>query len=104
MRKYLLPEKGNFYKANLHCHTTLSDGKKPIEEVADLYKRHGYSVVAFTDHNILLPHPELRTKDFLPLTGYELNVNAPGYPRRDSKTCHMCFISLDDPDPMQPMR
>ena len=27
MRKYLLPETGNFYKSNLHCHTTMSDGK-----------------------------------------------------------------------------
>ena len=26
MRKYLLPEKGTFYKANLHCHATFSDG------------------------------------------------------------------------------
>ena len=36
MRKYLLPEGGNFYKANLHCHTVLSDGKKTPEEVAEL--------------------------------------------------------------------
>ena len=26
MRKYLLPETGTFFKANLHCHTTVSDG------------------------------------------------------------------------------
>ena len=29
MRKYLLPENGNFYKANLHCHTTVTDGEIP---------------------------------------------------------------------------
>ena len=33
MRKYLLPENGNFYKANLHCHTDVSDGAKTPEEV-----------------------------------------------------------------------
>ena len=33
MRKYLLPEGGNFYKANLHCHTVLSDGAMTPEEV-----------------------------------------------------------------------
>ena len=26
MKKYLLPETGNFYKANLHSHSTVSDG------------------------------------------------------------------------------
>ena len=32
MIKYLLPKEGNFYKANLHCHTTCSDGElTPLE-------------------------------------------------------------------------
>ena len=32
MRKYLIPEKGNFYKANLHMHTNISDGNMtPLE-------------------------------------------------------------------------
>ncbi len=44
MRKYLLPETGNFYKANLHCHTTLSDAKRTPEEVKALYQKKGYSV------------------------------------------------------------
>ena len=30
---YLLPEKGNFYKANLHCHTVVSDGALTPEQV-----------------------------------------------------------------------
>ena len=33
MKKYLLPESGNFYKANLHCHTKVSDGAMTPEEV-----------------------------------------------------------------------
>ena len=33
MKKHLLPETGNFCKANLHCHTVLSDGNKTPEEV-----------------------------------------------------------------------
>ena len=53
MKKYLLPESGNFYKANLHCHTTLSDGRLTPEEIKELYKSQGYSIVAYTDHNIL---------------------------------------------------
>ena len=37
MKKYLLPRTGKFYKANLHCHTNYSDGKKTPEEVKELY-------------------------------------------------------------------
>ena len=33
MKKYLLPKDGTFYKANLHCHTTLSDGHLTPEEI-----------------------------------------------------------------------
>ena len=55
MNKYLLGGKGQFYKANLHCHTDLSDGFLTPEEVKALYKAHGYSIVAFTDHDILIP-------------------------------------------------
>ena len=38
MKKYLIPEEGKFYKANLHCHTTISDGKMTPEEVKAYYK------------------------------------------------------------------
>ena len=43
MKKYLLPEKGNFYKANLHTHSTISDGKLTPEAVKEAYKElHDY--------------------------------------------------------------
>ena len=70
MKKYLLPESGNFYKANLHCHTVLSDGCLTPEEVKKIYKNEGYSVVAYTDHDILIPHhAELSDDEFLALNG-----------------------------------
>jgi len=37
MKRYLLPEAGEFYKANLHCHTNVSDGKFSPEEVKAMY-------------------------------------------------------------------
>ena len=52
MKKYLLPETGNFYKANMHCHTCLSDGKPTPEEMKEHYKGLGYSIIAFTDHDL----------------------------------------------------
>ena len=33
MRHYLLPEGGNFYKANLHTHSIYSDGARTVEEI-----------------------------------------------------------------------
>ena len=41
MKKYLLPEEGQFYKANLHCHTTVSDGSLTPEEIKAAYKARG---------------------------------------------------------------
>jgi histidinol phosphatase-like PHP family hydrolase len=56
MKQYLLPKDGNFYKANLHCHTVYSDGNKTPEEIKTAYQQRGYSVVAYTDHELLIPH------------------------------------------------
>ncbi len=94
MKKYLLPENGNFYKANLHCHTTYSDGAMTPEEVKEHYKNNGYSVVAYTDHNILADHSDLADENFLPLLAIEADITEPEFcsPR---KTCHLCMISLE---------
>jgi hypothetical protein len=93
MRKYLLPESGNFYKANLHCHSTVSDGRWTVEEIKKNYAEHGYSVVAFTDHEVMIPHTELTDDKFLALTGYEMAVNPPKFGQLWRKTCHMCLIA-----------
>ncbi len=104
MRTYLLPKEGQFYKANLHAHTTVSDGSWTPEEMKQNYKEQGYSVIAFTDHNVMIDHSELADDDFLPLRGYELDVgemaDIPKEKRpRPAKTCHMCLIALE-PDNM----
>jgi hypothetical protein len=75
MRKHLLSDKGKFYKANLHVHTTVSDGDMTPEEIKRIYMEQGYSVVAFTDHEIMVPHPELTDGDFLAITSSEISVN-----------------------------
>lgn len=41
---------GKWYKANLHTHTTMSDGVRTPEETAAGYRRHGYQILAITDH------------------------------------------------------
>ena len=64
------------YKANLHCHTTCSDGRLTPQQVKDHYKAHGYSVIAFTDHNVLVDHSDLNDPDFLALTGIEVDTDS----------------------------
>ena len=39
MKKFELS--GKSYKANLHCHTTVSDGHYSPEDVKEYYKEHG---------------------------------------------------------------
>lgn len=103
MIKHLLPGSGNFYKANLHCHTTISDGRKTPEEVRRIYKEQGYSVVAFTDHDVFIPHPELAEEDFLPLNGFEIEINEWNKPWEHTKSCHLCFIALDTENHIHPL-
>lgn len=91
MKKYLLPQNGNFYKANLHSHSTVSDGALAPAEMKKLYKENGYSIIAFTDHEVLVPHPELADDEFLPLNGYEMEFTS----GEGTKTCHFCLIALD---------
>ena len=75
MKKYLLPEKGQFYKANMHVHSTVSDGDMTPEELKLIYMEQGYSVVAFTDHEVMVPHPDLTDDSFLAITSTEISIN-----------------------------
>lgn len=73
MKKFLLPE-GKGYKANLHCHTLLSDGCLSPAEIKEAYKAHGYSVVAFSDHEALCDHADLCDDTFIALNAYETAI------------------------------
>lgn len=90
MRTYLIPKDGNLYKANLHCHTTVSDGKFTPAQIKDFYKSKGYHAVAFTDHQVCTPHPELTDADFVALTGIEI-----AYGIGKSTSIHACGIARD---------
>lgn len=89
-RVWLLPAGKNVYKANLHCHSTVSDGQFTPEEVKKFYKDQGYQVVAMTDHEIMVPHEELCDEDFLMLTAYELAVYGDKHlPKPMRRLCHL---------------
>jgi DNA polymerase (family 10) len=38
-------------RGDLHCHTTLSDGRNSLEEMAEGARRRGYAYLAVTDHS-----------------------------------------------------
>ncbi len=95
MKQYLLPRDGQFYKANLHCHSTISDGWLTPEQLRDAYKARGYSVLAITDHELMADHTALSTPDFLLLNGYEVYVKERLDDPRFAKNCHLNLIAKD---------
>ena len=71
MEKSLFHSNGRFYKANLHMHTTISDGKLTPEEIKKAYQEYGFDVIAITDHDKMVAHPELTDDSFVVLTAEE---------------------------------
>jgi len=49
---------GNFYKGNIHLHSTRSDGTMTPAEVIEAYRSRGYDFVSLTDH--FLPETHFR--------------------------------------------
>ena len=72
--RWLIDPEKKQYKANLHSHSTLSDGKLTPEELKKLYKDNGYDILAVTDHEYPKSHNDLTDKDFLMVTGYEAYI------------------------------
>ncbi|MDI3280181.1 MAG: CehA/McbA family metallohydrolase [Bacillota bacterium] len=69
---YAVP--GRYRKAQLHVHSTLSDGRLTPGELARLYRRLGFSFLAFTDHDRVTVHPEEDGPDFVTIPGEECTV------------------------------
>ncbi len=93
MKRYLFPKEGAFYKANLHAHTTVSDGKMTPSEAKEIYKSNGYSVLAITDHGIMHPHKELNDDEFVVITGVEGGKQKGNYYLEP--TTHFCLYAKD---------
>lgn len=96
----LLPETG-YYKANLHCHTTCSDGALTPEETKRVYQEHGYSIIAFTDHYKYYWHHELDDENFLALASYEIALTEQATAEKDWDHCKTYHLNLYDTDPTQ---
>lgn len=82
----------NWYKGNLHTHTTLSDGKVGVDECIELYKKAHYDFLAITDHNKIFKGKDEKL----------LLLDSIEYDRNDFKTkraYHITGIAIEE-DPM----
>lgn len=68
-------KEGNWYKGNIHCHTTDSDGMLTPDEVVQLYKDAGYHFLAISDHNIFSDYrSRFDCEDFIILPAMEASA------------------------------
>lgn len=73
---------GQFWRGNLHCHSTLSDGVLEPEEVCRRYRKEGYDFICLSDHFTgqfnypITDTTGFRKKKFTTLIGAELHSGA----------------------------
>jgi hypothetical protein len=71
---------GQFWKGNLHTHSTRSDGRLDPEQACRLYRQAGYHFLALTDHFLKTYHfpitdtTPFRAENFTTLLGAELHA------------------------------
>ena len=71
---------GQFYRGNLHTHSTNSDGTYSPEETCERYAREGYDFICISDHYVgLYNYPitdtrDCRTADFTTILGAEVHT------------------------------
>lgn len=99
--KHLLP-KVPYFKANLHSHSTISDGAYTKDELREIYKSRGYQILAITDHNLTIPHPELEDENFLLITANEINIDEVTPIGPYGKTYHLNLYAKDRNNRWQP--
>ena len=99
MKKILLDKSKSFYRGNMHCHSTLSDGSLTPERLKALYKSQGYSFLAITDHEHINNNSYLDDEDFITLTSGEFAIKQ--FPAEstmknfDMKVCHLNLYAKD---------
>lgn len=67
-----------FYRGNLHCHTTESDGAQSPSQAIGLYRSLGYDFLALTDHRKVTEPESHMDGSILVLPGIELDFTLPG--------------------------
>jgi hypothetical protein len=87
---YPFKEEGNWYKGNLHCHSTVSDGLLTPEKLVDLYRENDYNFLVFSEHEIFTDFTEFNTDNFIILPAVEYStVNYEEGTRKRLQTHHV---------------
>ncbi|MCG2769835.1 MAG: CehA/McbA family metallohydrolase, partial [Anaerolineae bacterium] len=76
-----------WYKANLHTHTTTSDGEATVEERVQQYREQGYQILAITDHDQTSDVEGLSSEELLVVSGTETDPVCPGHYERYHLVC-----------------
>ena len=93
----LISEKLNQYKVNLHSHSDVSDSLTRTFELKDFYKNiGGYAAIAYTDHDVIVKHPELCDENFVALTGAEFYAHSQFKFCGSEKWCHFNAVAIDE--------
>ena len=99
MKKILLDANKKFYRGNMHCHSTLSDGHFTPEELKEIYKSRGYSFLAITDHEHINDNSHLDDEDFITLTSGEFAIkqfaDQSTMKNFEMKVCHLNLYAKD---------
>jgi hypothetical protein len=77
---------GQWYKGNLHTHSTASDGKLSPEELLRDYEGRGYDFLAITDHWVVV--------DPAPLQALTRMTLIPGFEFGDSDHSHILCLGV----------
>lgn len=96
---------GKFYKGNLHCHTTISDGVLSPEETIRVYKSKGYDFMALTDHIIYNSLTKIGDEPMLIIPGTEIHCARFMKKFGDdnvSATHHMVCLDMGNKHPGEP--
>ncbi|MDR1133651.1 MAG: CehA/McbA family metallohydrolase [Synergistaceae bacterium] len=89
MKKTTFIPEGQFYKGNIHCHSTRSDGHLSPEKVVEAYRGKGYHFIAFTEHNLYSDFSKFNGDGFITIQSVEAS---PAMPEGEIRAYH--FIAL----------
>lgn len=64
-----------YYKAQMHCHTTNSDGGYSPQNLVEKYKNAGYEIMFITDHNYLTLESEVNVSGVLVIQSEEITFD-----------------------------
>lgn len=68
---------GRWFKANLHTHSTVSDGELSVKQRVQQYRKEGYDILALTDHEATSDVAGMSDENYLVISGIETHPICP---------------------------